>query len=227
MTQAALLGTSLDTSALTDLNIGKMIWLALAGLAVWAFKKDWIGIVTFGPYDRGFREFLGRPRKLLCQGPHPHIIGLGNLRRASVATTTMAISNRVTIEERVYLYKLQIGTRIVDQRDRIYAAIYETFDEGKKDQYNAQRIAYVTNKIEEAVRNVLESSGSTESVTVEHINQKCRDHLLLMCGTEVTQVMITEFTAVDAQIIKDGVLESGTPDGGRTVIPFQSHSHSA
>lgn len=227
MTQAALLGTSLDTSALSDLNIGKMVWLALAGLAVWAFKKDWIGIVTFGPYDRGFREFLGRPRKLLRQGPHPHIIGLGNLRRASVATMTMAISNRVTVDERVYLYKLQIGTRIVDQRDRIYSAIYETFDEGKKDQYNAQRIAYVTNKIEEAVRVLLESGNSADVITAERISQMCGDHLLLMCGTEVTQVMLTEFTVVDAQIIKDGVLESGGPENDRTVIPFQSHSHTA
>ena len=48
-----------------------------------------------------------------------------------------------------------------------------------------------------------------------------------MCGTEVTQVMLTEFTAVDAQIIKDGVLETDNPGSGRTVIPFQSHSHSA
>lgn len=202
-----------------DLTWGKMIWFIIAGLGIWAFKKDWIGITTFGPYDRGFRELFGRPGRLLGQGPHPHIIGLGNLRRASVASATVLLSNRVTIEGRVYLYKFQLGINIVDKREQIYAAIYETFDENKKDQYNAQRIAYVMNTAEEVIREILESTGDSGEVTVEAINRRCGDHLLLMCGTGISKVMNTEFTPVDAQIIKDGMLES---ENRGSVLPFPS-----
>ena len=205
-----------------DLSWGKMIWFIIAGLGIWAFKKDWVGITTFGPYDRGFREWFGRPGRLLGQGPHPHIIGLGNLRRASVANTTVLLSNRVTVLDKVYLYKFQLVIHIVDKREQIYAAIYETFDESKKDQYNAQRIAYVMNTVEEVIRTILETTGDCTQVTAEAIIKQCGDHLLLMCGTAIAKVMNTEFTAVDAQIIKDGMLESGPPGAAKTVVPFPS-----
>lgn len=222
MSQVALsTGFSMSSmeSFAQDLTWSKMIWFVVAGLGLWAFKKDWIGITTFGPYDRGFRELFGRPGRLLGQGPHPHIIGLGNLRRASVANATVLLTNRVTIKGKVYLYKFQLGINIVDKREQIYAAIYETFDENKKDQYNAQRMAYVMNTVEEVVRQILESTGDCDAVTIEAINRQCGDHLLLMCGTAINRVMNTEFTPVDAQIIKDGILESGNPG---SVLPFPS-----
>jgi hypothetical protein len=227
VTQAALsTGFSMSSAEnlIQDLTWGKMIWFVVAGLGLWAFKKDWIGITTFGPYDRGFRELFGRPGRLLGQGPHPHIIGLGNLRRASVANATVLLSNRVSVQGRVYLYKFQLVIHIVDKREQIYAAIYETFDEGKKDQYNAQRIAYVMNTIEEVIRDILETTGDCSQVTVEAITRQCGDHLLLMCGTAITKVMNTEFTPVDAQILKDGMLE-----GERTgaVLPFPQQQQTA
>lgn len=224
MSQAVLLVSTSDFSTIAGMDWGKLIWLVFAGFGVWAFKKDWIGVTTFGPYDRGFREFFGRPGRLIGQGPHPHIVGLGNLRRASVATSIISLTNRVIVNEHVYLYIFEVSIHIKDEIDHIRSAIYRTFDENKKDLYNSQRVAYVKNTLEQAIRELIETTGTETSVSVESLNGRCKDHLLLMCGTEIDKVMLTEFTPVDAQIIKDGMLESGPNPAARTVVPFPHQS---
>ena len=228
LTPGAIL-TSTDLNTLMgDFSWGKLLWLMGAGLLVWAFKKDWIGVVTFGPYDRGYREFFGRPGRLLGQGPHPHIIGIGNLRRASVATSIVNLSGRVTVSERVYMYIFVVGVNIVDLNEHVHSAIYKTFDENRKDSYNAQRMSYVKNAIEKEIREIVEGGldclnpdAQIAKVTQEALMNRCADHLLLVCGTEINRVMLTEFTPVDSQIIKDGMLElQSNDDGSRTVVPF-------
>lgn len=228
---SALVPTSTDINTLMgDFSWGKLLWLMGAGLLVWAFKKDWIGIVTFGPYDRGYREFFGRPGRMLGQGPHPHIIGIGNLRRASVATSIVTLGGRVTVGGRIYAYIFVVGINIVDLREHVHSAIYKTFDENKKDSYNAQRIDYVKNAIEKEVREIIEGGLECPSpeaqiakVTQESLSGRCADHLLLVCGTEINRVMLTEFTPVDSQIIKDGMLElQPNGEGSTTVVPFPS-----
>lgn len=228
MTRAALFMSTADLGAVQDLGWKSLLIIPIGALVAWAFKKDWVGIVTFGPYDRGFREFFGRPGRLLKQGPHPHIVGLGNLRRASTAISVLTMSNRVNLEGRVYSYTLEVMIHIKDEAEHIHAAIYKTFDEGKKDSYNAQRLIYVRTTIEETARMLFESEGAGAAITAAALTERCGDHLLLMCGTVIERAMITELTPVDAQIIKDGMTENRLLGDERpVVIPFRQQSELA
>ncbi len=209
MTRTAL-ATSLpmgvpSPSEIIALGLANIFYLLMVGLVVWAFKKGWIGIVTFGPYDRGYREFFGRPGRLLRTGPHPHVIGLGNLRRASVAESIIEISRRVRVDDVIFSYYLTIVVQIVDEANHVWSAIYNTFDEKKTDAYNAQRLAYVERRIEGSIRSLLEDGQDIDDITVELLLGECGDQILLKSGTAVRQMIVNEFTVADAQLIASAI----------------------
>lgn len=189
-----------------NLGFGNILYFALAGLIALAFKNEWIGIVTFGPFDRGLREFFGRPRKLLVQGPHPYIKGLSNMRRVSVANSVIDVGGRVihATEKKVYEYKLSFLVAVIDEIAHIKTAVYYTFDETKADAYNAQRQAYIVRRIAAAVRTLIEDDGlDFADLTVEKIAEKCSEDLIKFTGSQINGLTGCECTPVDAQIVAD------------------------
>lgn len=212
MTQTVPTATPLPMNLreLLDLGWGNLLYLLIVGLVVLAFKNNWIGIITFGPNDRGLREFFGRPRKLLRDGPHPYIKGLSNMRRASIAVSVIDIEKRVHIAGRTWDYKLAISVRILDARSAIMAAIYTTFDETKTDAYNAQRLSYIHRTVAAAIKALVEEDAVPfGGLSSELIMDKCGEDLIATCGTEVVTVMLSECAPSDAQTIADvqGVLQ--------------------
>lgn len=206
-------------SEIIALGLANIFYLLVVGLVVWAFKKGWIGIVTFGPYDRGYREFFGRPGRLLKTGPHPHVIGLGNLRRASVAESIIELTKRVRIKNRVYVYSMTVVVQIVDEANHVWSAIYNTFDEKKSDAYNAQRLAYVERKIEGSVRRLLEADTPIDEIDERKLKNECGDKILLKSGTAIREVIVGEFTWTDSDIVANAIgslsIEEAIPEVGR------------
>lgn len=223
MTQTVLGAAAVPMSwqDLLDLGWGNIVYFAVVGLVVLAFKQGWIGIITFNKFDRGAREFLGKPRKILGRGAHPYIKGLSNMRRVSVANTLIDVAGRVTIKGRVFEYKLSFLVAVIDEMDHILTAIYNTFDETKTDAFNAQRQAYIIRRIAATVRVLIEDDHvEFKDLTVEKITDKCSADLIKFAGSQINELTGNECAPVDAQIIADKMGEDtlipgvvvGTPD---------------
>lgn len=219
-----------DLQAILDMGWWNLLYLAFGGLIALALKNNWIGIMTFGPLDRGLREFFGRPRRLLGQGAHPYIKGLSNMRRVSVANTVIDVGGRVTIMQRVFEYKLSFLVAVIDELTHIKTAIYNTFDETKTDAFNAQRQAYIVRRIAAAVRELIEVDGkSFAELTVENIAAKCADDLVKYCGSEINGLTGCECAPVDAQIVADQMGGDNRVPGSVAGVPgvFSVGPHAA
>ena len=205
-----------NISSILEGGFNKIMLLIGVGLLVWAVKTNKVGIASFGPNDRGFRESWGKPGWVLKQGPHPHMLGLGTIKQASIAVSSVTLNKIVVFEKKKYLVEATFYYRNIDTKEMLLRAIYNTFDENKQNQYNAQRNAYIRGKLEAAIWDITISSEHVKpSFSLDSFNQYCKSDLEDQCGTELTSVAFAGMVLVDAEILKSGLIAG--PDDGASI----------
>lgn len=225
-----------DLQTIKEMGWANTIWIVGVILLVLIIRvivqKELIGIASYGPTDRGYRERRGKPGKYLTTGLHWYMIGLGRHRRTTLAKLSIPIdAEGCTQKDVAYLVKGSLTTQVLDTKEDVYSAIYRTADEqrGLGDKHNAERVQAIQEVCSLALLKIIEGTESGRpEVTLEkmlactipvperdldlveagyiHGEITVEKYIKAVCGSAALYVTPKAKRPVDAQMLKDGLL---------------------